>query len=1166
MDGRRQETTAFGAELRRWRTLRGLSLTTLAELVHYSKGYLSKIENGAKRPTPELARACDQALEAKGALVRLAPPKTGGGDECPYPGLDAFGPGSAHWFFGREEATAELTMRLAARMDGGGPLVVVAPSGAGKSSLLGAGLVPALARGALPRAGSSEWPVALFTPTARPMARLAEILGLEGRLVLVADQFEEAFTLCRDDAERDLFIRTLNELAVSGRALVVLGLRADYYGHVLAHPELVAALRGGQLALAPLTERQLRAAITEPAKAVGLSLEPGLADLLLRDGLPRDGGEPGTLPLLAHALRALWQQRENGVLTVAGYHRTGGIHGAVATTAEDLYTGLDDAAREVARRLLLRLVQLDPDGGQTRRRVPLGLISPAWRPVLDALVGARLLTADESEVAIAHEALLGAWPRLRDWIETDRAGLQTRRRLGEAAQEWRQAGDDASFTYRGASLAVAREWAAAHPDELGPLEAEFVRAGEHEERRAARKLRRLVAARTALVVVTAMTAGVVVWQVGDARAERDETLSRQVAAVAGSVRPGNAPLAAGLALAAWQRAETPESLGALIGSSGFPAGSRSRAGSGRVTVMAASADGATVVTGDSVGEVWLRRTADSAGATSDSAGATSDSAGEAWPSRTGDSAVRLAWDLGRITAAAFRQDGRVVAVGGEKGVRVWRVGNPTPIATHAASDVAFLGFDGEAVVAGSHEETLTWKNATPERAKRTDRLVGLTPDGPIGTDRQGTLFALSPDHATIAAADGNRLWLVERESGRAKELPTTGGFIYSLAFSPDGRQVAAGTSAPGVRLWSTADGTLLTDLPHPAEVRALAYGGRDLLAGVADGEVFRWAMPLPAPRAHSDEVLAVTSDERVMATGGGDGGVGLWTLDGAPLGTATEHDGQVNNLVLAGGLLASASDDDTVGVWDVTRPGGPRLLGRFTGHDTDVVGAALSQDGRIGASVCENGQVLLWDPATRKQLGRLPGVDGVTDVILREDLLAVGDAENNVQIWDVGHPDAPKRVRVLKGHTGYSDDLDWHPGGRYLASAGHDGAALVWDLSRTEDTPVARLTGHTGIVKNVSFDAASERLATIGTDGTLRVWDDQHRLHAVWQTVGAALRFLPGGRLVSGDHDGLLHRWTLAPEPVAARICALDPTPVSAREWSRHVSEGSYAPVCPERD
>ncbi|MFD9939649.1 helix-turn-helix domain-containing protein [Nonomuraea sp. NPDC059023] len=1155
MDGRRQETTAFGAELRRWRTLRGLSLTTLAERVHYSKGYLSKIENGGKRPTPELARACDRALEANGALVRLAPPRTGGGDECPYPGLDAFGPGSAHWFFGREEATAELTMRLAARMDGGGPLVVVAPSGAGKSSLLGAGLVPALARGALPRAGSSEWPVVLFTPTARPMARLAEILGTDGPLVLVADQFEEAFTLCRDDAERDLFVRTLNELAVSGRALVVLGLRADFYGHLLAHPELVAALRGGQLALAPLTERQLRAAITEPAKAVGLSLEPGLADLLLRDGLLRDGhlrdgGEPGTLPLLAHALRALWQQREGNMLTVAGYHRTGGIHGAVATTAEDLYTGFDDAAREVARRLLLRLVQLDPDGGQTRRRVPLGLISPAWRPVLDALVGARLLTADESEVSIAHEALLGAWPRLRDWIETDRAGLQTRRRLGEAAQAWRQADDDASFTYRGASLAVAREWAAAHPDELGPLEAEFVRAGEHEERRAARKLRRLVAARTALVVVTAMTAGVVVWQVGDARAERDETLSRQVAAVAGSVRPGNAPLAAGLALAAWQRAETPESLGALLGSSGFPAGSRSRAGSGRVTVMAASADGAAVVTGDSAGEVWLRRTG--------------DSAGEVGPGRTGESAVRLAWDLGRITAAAFRPDGRVVAVGGEKGVRVWRVGRPEPIATHAASAVGFLGFEGEAVVAGTGEGTLTWKDATPERSKETGRLVGLTPDGPIGTDRQGTLFALSPDHTTLAAADGNRLWLVERESGRARELPTTGGFIYSLAFSPDGRQVAAGTSAPGVRLWSTADGALLTDLPHPAEVRALAYGGRDLLAGVADGEVFRWAMPLPAPRAHPGEVMAVTSDERLMATGGKDGGVGLWTLDGAPLGTAGKHDGQVNNLVLAGGLMASASDDDTVGVWDVSRPGGPRLLSRFTGHDTDVVGAALSQDGRIGASVCENGHVLLWDPASGKRLGELPGVDGVTDVILREDLLAVGDAENNVQIWDVGHPDAPKRVRVLKGHTGYSDDLDWHPGGRYLASAGHDGAALVWDLSRTEDTPVARLTGHTGIVKSVSFDAASERLATIGTDGTLRLWE-RHRLQAVWRTAGAALRFLPGGRLVSGDHDGLLHRWTLDPEPVAARICALDPTPVSAREWGRHVSDGAYAPVCPER-
>ncbi|WP_181019534.1 helix-turn-helix domain-containing protein [Nonomuraea typhae] len=1173
MDGQRP---AFGGELRKWRTLRGISLARLAELVHYSKGYLSKIENSDKRPTPELAHACDRALGADGALVRLAPAKPAGG-ECPYPGLDAFGPGSAQWYFGRDEATAELTMRLASRMDGGGPLIVVAPSGAGKSSLLGAGLLPALARGALPRAGSSEWPVTLFTPTARPMERLTGILaGLRApKAVLVADQFEETFTLCPAGGEREQFVRTLSDLAASGRALVVLGVRADYYGHLLAYPELVAALRGGQLALPPMSETQLRAAIVQPAAAAGLRLEPGLVELLLRDlGLHRDGAAapaeppsaggsavPGAgareigriepeplrgsgacaaepLPLLAHALRALWQQREDGALTVAGYHRTGGIRGAVTTTAEDVYAAFDAQGREVARRLLPRLVRLDPDGGRSRLRLPLARLPAEQRPVLDALVAARLLTVDAAGVSITHEALLGAWPRLRDWIETDRAGLQARRRLGAAAEAWQQAGRDPSFTYRGASLALAREWAGTHPDELDPVEAEFLRAGEHEERRGARKQRRRAVAVTALAVAAAMTASGVAWQIREARIERDEVISQQVATAANSLRANDAPLAAGLSVAAWRRAETPESLGALLGSSGFPEASRESAGSGRITVLAASRDGRSVVTGDSAQEVWLRR--------------------------AGQEAVRLPWDLGAVTYAGFRGDGQAVAVAGMSGVRHWSLANlAAPVATHKVPGISFAGFSGPALAVVANGELLVWKGATPERSPQGNRVMEMTSEGPVDTDQDSALAALSPDGKWVAAARQNKAWLVELASGKRTDLATT-GFIYSLDFSPDGRTVAAGTTGPGVRLWSVPDGRLLTDLVHPAEVRALAFvpGDGSLLTGITGGTVYRWSR-LPAARPHTSEILAMATGRQVMATGDEDGQVGLWSLDGALLGTAREHDGAVNNVALAPGLMASASDDDSVGIWDTTRPGGPHLLRRFTGHGTNVAGVALSPDGRVGASVCEDGQVLLWDPATGAPLGRLQGIQGVTDVVIREGRLAVGDGDGNVQVWDISRPGAPRRLRVLTGHIGYSDDLDWHPDGRYLAGAGHDGAVLIWDLADPRATPATRLTGHTGIVRNVSFDPASGRIATIGADRSLRIWQDG-RLQAIWQTRGNALRFLPGGALVSADDGGELRRWALSPEPVAQRICALDPSPLSAGEWARYVSGGGYAAPCRE--
>ncbi|MFI6504280.1 helix-turn-helix domain-containing protein [Nonomuraea typhae] len=1219
MDGQRP---AFGGELRKWRTLRGVSLAKLAELVHYSKGYLSKIENSDKRPTPELAHACDRALGADGALVRLAPAKPAGG-ECPYPGLDAFGPGSAQWYFGRDEATAELTMRLASRIDGGGPLIVVAPSGAGKSSLLGAGLVPALARGALPRAGSSEWPVILFTPTARPMERLTGILGglRAPKAVLVADQFEETFTLCPSEDEREQFVRTLGDVAASGRALVVLGVRADHYGHLLAYPELVAALRGGQLALPPMNETQLRAAIVQPAAAVGLRLEPGLVELLLRDlgrrrdgadapvpygggcaapagwppgsgsarpagvpsgngsaasagspsrsgfavpaGVPHaDGAVPGAgpgqggrtepeslrgggaggvcaaepLPLLAHALRALWQQREDGALTVAGYHRTGGIRGAVTTTAEDVYAAFDAQGREVARRLLPRLVRLDPDGGRSRQRLPLARLPAEQRPVLDALVAARLLTVDADGVSITHEALLGAWPRLRDWVESDRAGLQARRRLGEAAEAWQQAGREPSFTYRGSSLALAREWSQAHPDDLGPLEAAFLGAGEHEERRGVTRLRRLIAVLTVLVVVAAAAVAGVAWQAAEAGRERDRLVADQVAAVADALRDDDPPLAAGLALAAWRRARTTKSLSALIGAGGLPGASRDTAGSGRILAMATNADGTLVVTGDSAGAVWLRR--------------------------AGRSPVRLPWNMGPVRHVAIRADGQVLAVATEAGIELWPVANPSaPLASHEVRGVSSLGFAGPSVAAAVGDDLLVWKGVTPERSSRGRRIVEITAEGTIDADLDNGIAAVSPDGKWIAASEGGKAWLIDRASGKKEELPTKGNTIFALDFGPGGRTLAAGTSAGGLRLWTVPGGGLLTDLPHPAEVRALTFVPRDgtLLTGVADGTVYRWSR-LPAVRPHTSEVPAMAADERLMATGDADGRLGLWTLDGTLLGTAREHTKPVNNIALAPGMMASAADDGTVGIWDITRPGEPALLRRFTGHDTHVVGVALSHDGRLGASVCENGRVLLWDPGTGKQIGALTGFEGVTDVVIRDGLLAVGDSDNNIQIWDVGRPAAPRRLRVLSGHTGYTTALDWHPGGRYLASTSQDGTALLWDLSRPGNTPAARLTGHTGTVRNVSFDPTGDRIATIGRDRTIRIWRND-RLEASWQGGGAVVRFLPGGTLLSADEGGELHRWPLSPAPVAERICALDPSPIDAEEWGRYAS-GDYAEPC----
>jgi signal transduction histidine kinase len=460
---------------------------------------------------------------------QTTPPALG---EPPFKGLQYFDQADAHLFFGRELLTADLVGRL--REDRF--LAVVGASGSGKSSVVRAGLIPALRRGepladgTLPPDGSSHWPVHVITPTIHPLKELAASLtrdsesvtatttlmddlghdvrsldlkvsqilkksGRGNRLLLLVDQFEELFTACKDGVERKAFVNNLMHAVATeteGPTTVVITLRADFYAHCAQFDHLRAVLEKHQAYIGSMNTNELRWAIEEPAHRNSWDFEPGLVDLLLRDV----GNEPGALPLLSHALLETWKRRRGRALTLEGYHESGGVRSAIAKTAETVFKRLTPEQQAVARNIFLRLTELGEGTQETRRRAALSELVPRdeGKPIVEAvlktLTDARLVTTGRGVAEVAHEALIREWPTLREWLDEDREGLRVHRRITEAAREWEKLDHDSSVLYRGSRLVTANEWAEAHMEVLNTVEREFLKASQQAEDEALERVHR----------------------------------------------------------------------------------------------------------------------------------------------------------------------------------------------------------------------------------------------------------------------------------------------------------------------------------------------------------------------------------------------------------------------------------------------------------------------------------------------------------------------------------------------------------------------------------------------------------------------------------------------------------------------------------------------------
>lgn len=1066
---------------------------------------------------------------------------------CPYRGLTAYDVNDADAFHGREPEIGECLERL--RRDG--VLVVVGPSGSGKSSLVRAGVAAALLR--------DRRRVAVITPGASPIRTLASTIGSGDAVALVVDQCEEAVTLCPDPDERARFFNAL--AAHAATAPLVVGLRADRLGELAAFPGFASLVERGLYLLTAMDAARLRLAIELPARQAGLLIEPGLVDLLVHEV----EGEPGSLPLLSHALAQTWERREGQTLTVAGYHASGGIRGAVAQTAERVYDRVPSAQRPMLRDLMLRLVSSSPDGEPLRWRLPRRIAAPDADRVklVEALTEARLVTSDAESVELAHESLARAWPRLREWLDDDVEGQRIWRHLASAAETWDEMGRPDSELYRGVRLARVLDWYDDTSHTLNPTEREFLDAAERladvertaaadEARRTTRTSRRLRALAASVTVLALVATAVGLLAAREARRADDEARAARThelaASAIGALRE-DPSLAKLLAVTAARHGPPSVAVDAALHEAYAADLSVARWGfSGEVGVLSTALDpsgerlaAAGMFQGDGVG--WTVQVVDPY----------TDEL--VWSVDVGESGAASAF----VADPRFADDGSRVVAGVYWDPDSWR-----------RVPVPFDGVDEpRPELLGAH----VWDAATGEVIERFDL-------GRCG----GVVNSVSSTHVLARTLHGSPgildrcAWregtvgveLVDRRTGERQVLTTSTGPGWSwgergAAMSADGRVVAYDDAATGQ--------VVVIDVTSGSTVARLTAEG--LLDVNADGS-------LALVGRDPVEVMDVATGSRVA------------TLDG--------HRGRVFDARFgpAGRTVYSVGDDGTLREWDAAT--GREL---FAHADAGTGPIAVGADGLIAVSTHDQQYVTVIDRDRRGELGSIATCVGapVADTLDLAGGVVVlhhrcdGD-ETSIVVADLGSgaasttdvdraaggialsPDGSRIVdQALAGDevgalsvrsTDGRDQLvqfdplprerwpfalrvRWSYDGRLVAAALQDWIG-VWDAASGELLHVAR-TGADDVVFDVLFTLDSAALLATTSDRRIT-----RRTFADWDRPTTTEVFVEGSYrmgLVGFAGDGSLLVVGAFQANAASTLAWYDPVTLDQRRLRQHLHEGT---------
>lgn len=1114
---------------------------------------------------------------------------------CPYLGLNAFQEADGDKFFGRTELIARLVEQLGNQR----LLAVVGPSGSGKSSLVRAGLLPVLKRGALP--GSQGWVyLPPIVPGSDPMMALRRVLrsnetkqpgdrelatsGLfvsPAACLLVVDQFEELFTLCDDDHIRRTFVATLRALIetphVEHRLIVTM--RSDFETFIARAPDLQARFNQSRVHVTPLSAAELREAIEQPAEAIGLKFQAGIVDSLLQDIL----GEPAGLPLLQFTLLKLWERREHNRVTREIYEQVGGGRLALARSADQCYASLIPEEQVTARRILLRMVRPGEGLEITSRRIRRAELylggEDAGRidRVLARLISAHLVrltageTPDDSQIEVAHEALVRNWPTLVDWLEQEKTALAIRRRLDGRAAEWVRLGQASGGLLDAVELREAERWlSSAEATYLGyaPALPKLVQASKQAIASQARRTARL---RFALVTASLLAAVLGIGLAIFAFQQRSVALNNE------QVAQRNANIAATAEAQAQQDARLARTAEVQA------RGAETQARAQRNLAQAAQAETKSLAdAGEALFE--LDHKPERALLLALASIPTDTTVYHPFVARAfyktfQDAAIRrlLPGHTAAVRAIAWSPDNKEILTGSDdETARIWDITTGTTLHTFSGHlgkiRTAAWSPNGEDIlIAGSDTMVHIWNIRT---GKESQTLQGHTNwVSSVAWDKAGVRILTGSYDGTA------RIW--DAQTGRElRSVQVPDSAIRAVAWSPDEARILTGSDDGIARIWDTVTGAEVRRLEgHTLVVSSVAWSpdGRQILTGSGDGTARIWDATTGDEqrilKGHLDWVWSVawSPDGQQVVTGSFDGTARIWdTTTGSTIHIFSGHTAKIWALALSpnGKQLATGSDDQTVRIWD-------RMTGisvhRSPKNATKANAVLWSADGRQTATARADGTIQIWDTLTGAELRTLQA-DSVSVKSLGWSLdgrrIAAASDDGTVRIWDVdqgtvvrtldqpianvnsmawspngsqiaigSEDDDRMRIcntstgaiaRILEGYTAKATAVTWSTDGKQLLTGHDDGTARIWNASSGEMTHL--LQGHTARIWSVWWNPKGNQVVTSSGDGTARTWDTEtgaglRTLRGHTAVVLGAVWSPDGHKIVTGSGDGTARIW-----------------------------------------